>query len=119
MTDAEGTNDVVAELAGRARDAAYVAVGLGALCLQRAQALRRGRVRDARVEEGTALLRAGVAGGTRQVGEWLGGTCAFVSEQLAPLGADLPGPARQLVEGACRGIEEIGAQLRHLVVPGA
>ncbi len=83
MRDGDATNDIateVAELARRAREAAYVAIGLGVLGVQRAQALRR---------------------------------------ELAPLGAQLPGPARELAERARCELEAVGSQLRRLLTPGS
>jgi hypothetical protein len=65
------------------------------------------------------VLRTGVATGTQQFGEWLDGTLSRVLAQLAPLGAQLPEPARDLAEKARTGLETLGAQLRHLATPGA
>lgn len=106
------TNDITSELVRRARDAAYVAVGLGVLGLQRAQVVRHELVRQERVDEGVTRLRAGVATGTRQIGEWLDGTLSVVSAQL-------PEPARELADKARSGLEAVGAQLRQLATPGA
>lgn len=119
MPDANEMNDIAADLARRARDAAYVAVGLGVLGIQRVQAVRHELVRQERVDEGVARLRAGVATGAHQIGEWLDGTVSLVSAQLAPLGARLPESARELAETARTGLEAVSAQLRQLTAPGA
>lgn len=119
MTDANDVNDLATEVARRARDATYVAVGLGVLGLQRVRAVQHELVRQDRVDEGVARLRSVVATGGQQVGEWLDGTLSLVSSQLAPLGDQLPTPARELAERARSRIAEVGAQLRQLATPGA
>jgi hypothetical protein len=119
MPDANETEDITAALARHACDAAYTAVGLGVLGLQRAQALRHDLVQRERVDEGVARLRTGVATGSQQLGEWLDGTLSFVSAQLAPLCAQLPEPARDLADRARSGLEAVRAQLRQLAAPGA
>lgn len=118
MSDANETSDIATELARRARDAAYVAVGLGVLGLQRAQVLRHELVRSERVDEEVARLRSGIVTGTQQMGEWVEGTLSFVTAQLAPLGAQLPEPARELAARALDGLEAVGAQLRQLATSG-
>jgi hypothetical protein len=119
MPHADETNRIPAELARRARDAAYVAVGLGVLGLQRVQVVRNELMHEDRVDEGVARLRSGVATGGRQITGWLDHALSFVSSQLSPLGAQLPEPARDLAEKARIGFEAISAQLRHLATPDA
>lgn len=126
MPDANETNDLVSEMARRALDAAYVAVGLGVLGLQRVRVAqhdlvrvaRHDLVRQDRVDGRVARVRTGVATGTQQIGEWLEGTISLVTSQLAPLGAQLPEPARELAGKARARLEEVGTQLRHLATPG-
>lgn len=115
------TSDLPNEVARRARDMAYVAVGLGVLGLQRAQAARHElahQARQDRLEEGADRLRAGIATGAQQFGEWLDGARTLVSSQLAPPGSQLPEPARELATKARTLLEEVGAKLRQLVAPG-
>ncbi len=119
MPNAHETNDIAAEVAKRARDLAYVAVGLGVLGIQRAQAARHELARQDRVDEGIDRLRAGIATGTQQVGEWLDGARAIVSSQLAPLGTQLPEPAKELAAKARLRVEEVSSRLRQLTAPGA
>lgn len=119
MPDANDMNDIATEVARRARDAAYVAVGLGVLGLQRAQVLRQELMRQQRVDEGVARLRTGFVTGTQQIGEWLDDTISLVSAQLAPLEAQLPEPAREFADKARTRLEAVGAQLRQLTTPGA
>ena len=117
--DTNDTNDVAAELARRAREAAYVAVGLGVLGLQRAQVAKHEILREEHVDEGVARARRGIAAGTQRVSGLLDGALALVSQELAPLGAQLPEPARGLVSKACSDLVALGQQLRQLVTPGA
>lgn len=119
MTDDTARNDLATEMVRRARDATYVAVGLGVLGVQRVRAARHDLVSQDRVDDGVARLRTGVVTGAHQVGEWLDGTLSLVSSQLAPLGDQLPPPARDLAEKARTRIAEVGAQLRQLAPPGA
>jgi hypothetical protein len=116
---ADDVVDVAAQLARRARDAAYVAVGLGVLGLQRAQVARRALLREDRVEEGVARARHGVATGAQRLGALVDRSTALVSSQLEPLGAQLPEPARGIVTKACAELEVLGEQLRQLVTLGA
>ena len=119
MPETNDMNDIVAEVARRARDAAYVAVGLGVLGLQRAQVARHELLREDHVDEGVARASRGIATGAQRVGELLDSTLALVSSQLEPLGAQLPEPARGLASKACAGLEALGEQLRQLVMRGA
>ena len=119
MPETNDTNDVAAELARRARDAAYVAVGLGVLGLQRARAVRNEILREEHVEESGARARRGFATGTQRVSDLLDSALSLVSQELAPLGAQLPEPARGLVSKACTGLSALGEQIRQLVTPGA
>jgi hypothetical protein len=119
MPDANEMNEFATEVARRARDAAYVAVGLGVLGLQRVQAVRHDLVRQDRVDEGVARLRSGLAAGSHQLGEWLDGTVSLVSSQLAPLGAQLPEPARDLADKARIRLSEVGTQLRQFASNGS
>lgn len=119
MSVANESNDLATEVARRARDAVYVAVGLGVLGLQRVKAAQHELVRQERLDEGVARLRTGVVTGAQQVGGWLDDTLALVSSRLAPLGAQLPEPASELADRARARLEEVGACLHHLVTPGA
>ena len=118
MTETNDTHDIPAELARRARDAAYVAIGLGVLGLQRAQVARRGMLREDHIDEGVARARRGIAISTERMGELLDSTLALVTSELAPLGRQLPEPARGLASKACAGLTALGEQLRQIVTPG-
>ncbi|MGH8981462.1 MAG: hypothetical protein ACRDWE_10680 [Acidimicrobiales bacterium] len=110
------------EVAQRARDAAYVAVGLGVLGIQKAQSKRRDltdlATRAGRGDERLVQLRSGVAEGARHLAEWVDATAQVVSASFAPLEAQLPEPAREVAGRARAGLCAIGAQLRQVASPG-
>lgn len=106
---------LVGALVDRARDATYVAVGLGVLGIQRAQAARRRMARGTTVLDevlgrsrsgaGSTRSEPGRAGpelnlGPRQVGEWLDGAVDLVSSSLRPFEEQLPEPAREIADRA-------------------
>lgn len=116
------TNDFATQVARRARDAAYVAVGLGVLGVQRAQAARHDLTRAADADQRLARLRDEASSGahqlTGQVTEWLDDTIQLLSSQLEPLEQQLPEAARDVAAKARAGICAVGAQLRQVVSPG-
>lgn len=118
MQETNDLNALATEMATRARDAAYVAVGLGILGLQKAQARRHELVslatRAGQDDERLAQLRKSVATGARQVAEWVDTTAQTVSASLAPLEEQLPEPAREVAGRARTQLCAIGAQLRQV-----
>lgn len=126
-------------LAERARDAAYVAVGLGVLGVQRVQVARRRMARGTGsldevlgrmgAELGRLGPQAGRTGpeaarrapepalGARQLGEWLDGTVDLVSSSLRPFEEQLPDPARELADRARSQLHAIARLLQDS--PGA
>lgn len=123
MQDGKDLNDLAGDVAARFKDAAYVAVGLGILGFQKAQA-RRFRLGDlaaraSREDERFEQLRAGVVEGVRQLVEWTDATAHVLSTSLEPLEAQLPEPARELAGKARAGLSVIGAQLRQVASPGS
>jgi len=121
MQERKDLNDLANEMANRAKDVAYVAVGLGILGLQRAQSRRRGlgalASRAGRDDERLAQLRGGVVEGVRQMAEWADATAHALSASFEPLEAQLPEPARELASKARAGLCTIGAQLRQVASP--
>ena len=103
------------ELVSRARDAAYTAVGLGVLGLQRLQVRRHDLTQRLTGETSAGSpgdeLRAVLATGARQLDEWVEGTLALVDAGLQPIEGQLPPAARQLV---VRG-RALGAHLHELL----
>lgn len=120
MQGTNDLNDIVDEIAARARDAAYVAVGLGVLGLQRAQVQRQELARrTAGMDQHLSGLRAGIGAGGQQLGEWFDGTVQFLESSLEPLEQQIPPQARELAGKARAQLSLLGSQLRQLVAPGA
>lgn len=110
-------NELAHGAAARARDAGYVAVGLGVLGLQRAQvegqslARRAGDADDRLARVGAVVASA--------VGEWLESTVSFVESSVEPLEDQIPASVRAGAAKLRVRAEEIGAQLRQLTLRGA
>jgi hypothetical protein len=110
------------EVATRARDAAYVAVGLGVLGFQQAQVRRHELARRAvelAGDERVQRIRTGVSSGVRQLSVWFDGTVQFVETSLPPIGEQLSPATREAAEKARERVRQLGAQLRQLTAPGA
>lgn len=110
MADPIDVNTLAADATRRARDAAYVAVGLGVLGAQRLQARRREMVRAAERDARVAQLRTEVLSGAGQVASWLESSL----EASASFDERLPAPAREIAGIARTSLAAIGAQLRQL-----
>jgi hypothetical protein len=105
-----------------ARDAAYVAVGLGVLAYQRAQVQRvelTNRLShdfdidlDKRIED----VRGGVAKGINQLDELAETAAQFVETTLEPIEDKLPPTVSQLTTKARVQAREVRSQLRQLVI---
>lgn len=125
-------------LSGLARDAAYVAVGLGVLGVQRAQVQRvelqkrlaseldRGdpfeRLADRIGDQFGELLvetieeaRSAVTAGVQQLDELFEEAGRFVEGALQPIGEQLPPPVREIAQRAQDGAKELGSQIRGLL----
>lgn len=114
-------NGFADDVAHRARDAAYVAVGLGILGFQKAQARRHELAvasRAGREDERLNQLRSDVETGARQLAAWGDMTAQLFSASLAPLEAQLPKPAREVAGKARDGLCAISAQLRQVASSG-
>jgi hypothetical protein len=102
-----------------ARDAAYVAVGLGVLGYQRVQVQRvelQNRLsQDATLEERVDDVRQGVAKGFRQIDDLAESATHFVETTLQPLEEKLPTPVTQLTTKARAQAREVRAQIRQRV----
>jgi hypothetical protein len=102
-----------------ARDAAYVAVGLGVLGYQRVQVQRvelQNRLsKDASLEERVDDVRQGVAKGFRQIDDLAESAAHFVETSLQPLEERLPAPVTQLTTKAREQAREVRAQIRQRV----
>ena len=102
-----------------ARDAAYVAVGLGVLGYQRAQVHRvewQNRLsHDVSIEGRVDDVRQGVAKGFRQIDDLAGSAAHFVETTLQPIEERLPAPVTQLTTKAREQAREVRAQIRQRV----
>ncbi len=112
------TNDLIDDLAGFARDAAYVVVGLGVLGFQRAQVRRvalEQTLARAGLEDRLAEVRDTVASGARQLDGALEGAMQFAEATLQPLEEHLPPAARELAGRAHAQARQVREQIHHLV----
>lgn len=113
--------DLTNEVTQFARDAAYVAVGMGVLGYQRAMAQRNdlmaklGAERD--LDGRLADLRSAVTTGIQQVDSLLETATTVVESTVAPLEEQLPEPARELAHLAHERVRLLRSQLRVFVPP--
>ncbi len=104
-----------------ARDAAYVAVGLGVLGFQRAQVQRvdlqnKLSSQDFSLEQYLENVRTGVTKGFQQFDELAETASEFVETTLQPLEEKLPPSVTQLTSKAREQAREVRTQIRQLVV---
>ena len=102
-----------------ARDAAYVAVGLGVLAYQRAQVqrveLQKRLQQDGQIEQRIGDVRQGVAKGYRQVDELAESALQFVESTLQPIEERLPASVTQVTTKAREQAREVRIQIRQRV----
>ncbi|MGH9088619.1 MAG: hypothetical protein ACRDYZ_11020 [Acidimicrobiales bacterium] len=114
-------NDLTTEVAHRARDAAYMVVGLGVLGFQRAQVQRRQVQRrlsgEIDLDQRLNGIRTAVTTGVLQIDELVEGAVQMVETTLHPLEEQLPPVAREMAQRLHDQAREIGDQVKHLVTP--
>jgi hypothetical protein len=102
-----------------ARDAAYVAVGLGVLGYQRVQVqrveLKNKLSQDLALEQRLGDVRQGVAKGITQIDELAESATNFVESTLQPLEGRLPASVTQLSTKAREQAREVRTQIRQRV----
>jgi hypothetical protein len=102
-----------------ARDAAYVAVGLGVLGYQRAQVQRvelQNRLsQDLALDQRIDEVRHGVAKGFQQIDDLAESAAHFVETTLQPLEEKLPPSVTQLTSKAREQAREVRTQIRQRV----
>ena len=112
-------SDLTTEVANRARDAAYVAVGLGVLGFQRAQVqrhqLKARFAGELDLDERLAEVRSAVTTGVQQLDELFEGAVQAVETSLQPIEEQLPAAARELAQRVYDQARDVGVQLRQLV----
>jgi hypothetical protein len=102
-----------------ARDAAYVAVGLGVLGYQRAQVqrveLKNKLTSDLALDQRLSSVRAELTKGVKQIDELLETAAQFVETSFAPLEEQLPASVTQLTSKAFEQAREVRSQIRQRV----
>jgi len=111
-TLSEGVTDL-------ARDAAYVAVGLGVLAYQRAQVQRveiqKRLHNDLPIDQRIGDVREGVAKGFRQIDDLAEQAVHFVESTLQPIEERLPASVTQVTTKAREQAREVRIQIRQRV----
>jgi hypothetical protein len=104
-----------------ARDAAYVAVGLGVLGFQRAQVqrveLQNKLSKDFSLDQRLSGVRTEVTKSVKQIDDLVESAARFVESSLQPLEQQLPAPVSQLTTKAREQAREVRSQIRSKVVP--
>ena len=121
MAEMNDLNQMAEGLAGLAKEATYLAVGLGVLGVQRAQVRRRelaGKLQggDHGIEDAVSGVKTVVFRRVEEIDTLLDEALTFVEANLEPLGDQLPAPARDLAHRAITGAREVHTQVRNLVV---
>ena len=102
-----------------ARDAAYVAVGLGVLAYQRAQVQRvemqKRLHNDLPIDQRIGDVREGVAKGIRQIDDLAEQAVQFVESTLQPIEERLPASVTQVTTKAREQAREVRIQIRQRV----
>ena len=102
-----------------ARDAAYVAVGLGVLGYQRVQVqrveLQNLLSKDASLDQRLGGVRNELTKGIAQLDELLENATQFIETSLQPLEAQLPASVTQLTTKAFEQTREVRSQIRQRV----
>ena len=103
-----------------ARDAAYVAVGLGVLGYQRVQVqrveLKNKLSKDFSLDQHISGVRTNVNKGIKQIDDLVETAAQFVETTLQPLEEQLPASVTQLTTKAREQAREVRTQIRQRVV---
>ena len=106
-------------VADLARDAAYVAVGLGVLGFQRAQVqrveLQNRFPKDFSLDQHLTGVRDELTKGVKQLDDLLESATQFIETSLQPLEAQLPATVTQLTTKAFEQTREVRSQIRQRV----
>jgi hypothetical protein len=102
-----------------ARDAAYVAVGLGVLGFQRAQVQRVGLQnllsKDFSLDQHLSGVRTELTKGVTQLDDLLEAATQFIETSIQPLEQQLPATVTQLTTKAFEQTREVRSQIRQRV----
>jgi hypothetical protein len=119
MPDVSNVSAISKGVTDLARDAAYVAVGLGVLGYQRAQVQRvelKNRLsKDFSLDQRLSGMRTEFTKGVNQLDELLETATQFIETSLQPLEQQLPPSVTQLTTKAFEQAREVRSQIRQRV----
>jgi hypothetical protein len=119
MPEVTNINSISKGVTDLARDAAYVAVGLGVLGYQRAQVqrveLQNLLSKDVSLDQRLGGVRNELTKGIAQLDELLENATQFIETSLQPLEAQLPASVTQLTTKAFEQTREVRSQIRQRV----
>jgi hypothetical protein len=119
MPDVTNMGTISKGVTDLARDAAYVAVGLGVLGYQRAQVqrneLKNLLSKDFSLDEHLTSVRAELSKGVAQLDDLLETATQFIETSIAPLEQQLPPTVTQLTTKAFGQAREVRSQIRQRV----
>ena len=119
MPDVTNIGAISKGVSDLARDAAYVAVGLGVLGYQRAQVQRvelKNRLsKDHSLDQRFSEIRTELTKGVNQLDELLETATQFIETSIQPLEQQLPPAVTQLTTKAFEQAREVRSQIRQRV----
>jgi hypothetical protein len=119
MPDVTNISTISKGVTDLARDAAYVAVGLGVLGFQRAQVqrveLQNLLSKDSSLDQHLSSVRSELTKGVKQLDDLLENATQFIETSLQPLEAQLPASVTQLTTKAFEQTREVRSQIRQRV----
>jgi hypothetical protein len=119
MPDVSNISTISKGVTDLARDAAYVAVGLGVLGFQRAQVqrveLQNLLSKDLSLDPHLSGVRSELTKGVEQLDDLLENVTQFIETSLQPLEAQLPATVTQLTTKALEQTREVRSQIRQRV----
>jgi hypothetical protein len=119
MPDVTNISAISKGVTDLARDAAYVAVGLGVLGFQRAQVqrveLQNLLSKDTSLDQHLNSVRSEVTKGVKQLDDLLENATQLIETSLQPLEAQLPAAVTQLTTKALEQTREVRSQIRQRV----
>jgi hypothetical protein len=119
MPDVTNMSTISKGVTDLARDAAYVAVGLGVLSYQRAQVqrneLKNLLSRDFALEQHLSGVRTELTKGVKQLDDLLETATQFIETSIQPLEQQLPATVTQLTAKAIGQAREVRSQIRQRV----
>ncbi len=119
MPDVTNISNISKGVTDLARDAAYVAVGLGVLGFQRVQVqrveLQNLLSKDSSLDQHLGTVRSELTKGVKQLDDLLENATQFIESSLHPLEAQLPASVTQLTTKALEQTREVRSQIRQRV----